>query len=205
MKHILLIIFLAVSVLTQAQRSYKNENSLGSPILTDSASTLFIPVLYNEQLLSSNKLAVWGSYYANLIVYNFVTDTSKKLFEGETFVKFARDDDSYSYGQHKSVPLVQANRIFLLVKQTDTNGSGRIDEQDASVLYTISPTGENLQALSTGKDHVMDIQIFAHAHFALVTLQRDSNRDGVFNHKDQYYYRKLDLKKLQWGREIKLE
>ncbi len=100
---------------------------------------------------------------------------------------------------------MQANRIFLLVKQTDTNGSGRIDEQDASVLYTISPTGENLQALSTGKDHVMDIQIFAHAHFALVTLQRDSNRYGVFNHKDQYYYRKLDLKKLQWGREIKLE
>jgi hypothetical protein len=103
------------------------------------------------------------------------------------------------------MPIVQANRIFLLVKQTDTNGSGRIDEQDASVLYTISPTGENLQALSTGKDHVMGIQVYAHAHFALVTLQRDSNRDGVFNQKDQYYYRKLDLKKLQWGREIKLE
>jgi hypothetical protein len=205
MKQILLLIFLSVSVLAQAQRSYKNENSLGNPILTDSTSTLFIPVLYNEQLLSSNKLAVWGGYYANLIVYNFVTDTSKKLFEDDTFVQFARSDDSNAKMYHQSMPIVQANRIFLLVKQTDTNGSGRIDEQDASVLYTISPTGENLQALSTGKDHVMGIQVYAHAHFALVTLQRDSNRDGVFNQKDQYYYRKLDLKKLQWGREIKLE
>jgi hypothetical protein len=205
MKYKILFIAMHVVLLTQAQRSYKNENSLGSPILADSASTLFIPVLYNEEILSSNKLAAWGDYYANLIVYNFVTDTPKKLFEGETFIQFARGDDFYSNRQLTGKSLVQANRIFLFVKQTDTNESGRIDEQDASVLYTISPTGENLQMLTTGKDHVVSIQVYDHAEFALVCLKKDSNRDGAFNNKDKQYYRKLDLKTLKWGREISLD
>ena len=62
----------------------------GEPILTDSLSTLFIPTRYNEDFLSSNKIAFWNDYYANIVAYNFQTDTYKKLFEKDTFIQGLR-------------------------------------------------------------------------------------------------------------------
>lgn len=60
MKCVLLLVTLVSSFLSYGQRYDKSENRLGEPILTDSASTLFIPVTYDEALLSSNKIAAWG-------------------------------------------------------------------------------------------------------------------------------------------------
>lgn len=206
MKSLLLLGTLTISSLSFGQRYEKSENRLGDPILTDSASTLFIPITYNEALLSSNKIAVWGGYYANLVVYNFNTDYHKKLFPTDTYVQLVRLPEAAGPGFVTSTTgFVRLNRIFLFVKETDTNKSGRIDDNDASILYTVASNGENLQALTTGKDHVISVDVYEHAEFALVQFQRDANQDGNFNFRDtEYYYRKLDLKALKWGKEIKL-
>lgn len=206
MRYLFLLITVTFTSFAFGQRYTKGENSLGNPILTDSASTLFIPILYNEALLSSNKIAAWGGYYANLVVYNFITDSYKNLFPADTYVQIARlaGGIKHTYSTTNTT-LVRVNRIFLFVKETDTNKSDRIDENDASILYTVTPTGENLQALTTGKDNVVSIEVYDHAAFALVQFQRDINQDGNFNFKDtEYYYRKLDLKTLKWGKEIKI-
>jgi hypothetical protein len=207
MKYKILFIAMHVVLLTQAQRSYKSENSLGNPILADSASTLFIPVLYNEALLSSNKIALIGGYYANLVVYNFVTDSYKRLFPKDTYIQFARLSEGMKFGYvNTNTSIVRVNRIFLLVKDKDTNRSGRIDENDASVLYTVTPDGENLKSLTTGEQNLVSIEVFDHAAFAVIQFQIDTNKDGNFNYRDtEHYYRKLDLKTLKWGREISLD
>ncbi|HCZ37187.1 MAG TPA: hypothetical protein DHV26_14795 [Cytophagales bacterium] len=205
MRYLFLLITVTFTSFAFGQRYTKGENSLGNPILTDSASTLFIPILYNEALLSSNKIAAWGGYYANLIVYNFNSDSYKKLFSTDTYLQLVSLPATRHGFVTANTNIIKLNRIFLFVKETDTNKSGRIDENDASVLYTVTPTGENLQALTTGKDHVISVEVYGHAEFALVQFQRDINQDGNFNFKDtEYYYRKLDLKTLKWGKEIKI-
>ncbi|MBJ7428967.1 MAG: hypothetical protein JHD28_08430, partial [Bacteroidia bacterium] len=52
-----------------------------APIMVDSSSTIVIPISYNSNFFSNNKIANWEHLYANLIFYNFVTDSSKRLFE----------------------------------------------------------------------------------------------------------------------------
>jgi hypothetical protein len=206
MRYLFLLITVTFTSFAFGQRYTKGENSLGNPILTDSASTLFIPIVYDETLLSSSKIAVLRGYYANLIVYNFSTDSYQKLFPANTYIRFDRLPDRVeSYYLDRILKISKVDRIFLFVKETDTNNSERIDENDASTLYTVTPTGKNLQALTTGKDNVVSIEVYDHAGFALVRFQRDTNQDGDFNFKDtEYYYRRLDLKTLKWGKEIKI-
>lgn len=144
-------------------------------------------------------------YYANLIVYNFNSDSYKRLFSTDTYLQLVSLPATRHGFVTANTNIIKLNRIFLFVKETDTNKSGRIDENDASVLYTVTPTGENLQALTTGKDHVISVEVYGHAEFALVQFHHDINQDGNFNFKDtEYYYRKLDLKTLKWGKEIKI-
>ncbi|MFY7734462.1 MAG: hypothetical protein ACOVSR_13330 [Bacteroidia bacterium] len=57
-----------------------------NPIIVDSASTIVIPISYNSNYFSNNKIANWEDLYANLIFYNFVTDSSKRLFDHNTYI-----------------------------------------------------------------------------------------------------------------------
>jgi hypothetical protein len=83
---ILISSILLISITTEVFCQKSLGSSLGEPILTDSLSTLFIPVQYDAGILTSNKIALWN-YYANIIVYDYNTDSYKKLFESDTFIK----------------------------------------------------------------------------------------------------------------------
>src|SRR4051794_17993412 len=106
----------------------------GQPILTDSLSTLFIPVQYNEDFLSSNKITLGGDYYANIVAYNYSTDSYKRLFEKDSFIEsfITSNNNYYGYGirGNEKAKNISANWVFLLVKNKDTNNNGRIDERD---------------------------------------------------------------------------
>src|SRR5687768_529182 len=69
-----------------AQSNSKFDRYSGEPLLVDSANVVFIPLLYNESLSSSDKLAASGDYYANFIVYNVSRDSHRRLFERDTYI-----------------------------------------------------------------------------------------------------------------------
>lgn len=179
----------------------------GEPILTDSLSTLFIPVRYSESIFTSNKIAFWGDYYANLVVYNFQTDTYRQLFDKDTYIEAWRN---YTHTYSTRTPAKNQNItkawVFLLVKPTDTNNSGRIDEKDASVLFAISSNGQTLRKLTDEAENVVSFDNFEKQGFILLKIQRDSNNDKSFKSEDEeYYFRKVSLTDLSLGKGIELK
>ena len=64
------LIFLNCS---ESESQIKSVRFVENTIVTDSTSTLFIPTRYIEEMLSTNKIALGGDYYANIIVYDLYT------------------------------------------------------------------------------------------------------------------------------------
>ena len=179
----------------------------GEPILTDSLSTLFIPTRYNEEFLSSNKIAFWGDYYANIVAYNFQTDTYKKIFDKDTFIESLRNNN-YSYGTRTTDKIKNITRkwIFLLVKPKDTNNSGRVDEKDPSVLFAVSPDGQTLKQLTDESENIVSFDNFEKQGFLLIKIQRDSDNDKSFKAEDkEFYFKKVNLTDLTLGKGIEIK
>jgi hypothetical protein len=169
---------------------------------------LFIPTRYNEEFLSSNKIAFWGDYYANIVVYDYKTDAYKKLFEKDTFIESFRDNSYYAYGTRTNgkVKNVTTKWVFLLVKTKDTNNSGRIDEKDPSILFAVSTNGKNLMPLTDEKENVVSFDTFDNQGFVLIKIQKDSDNDKSFKNEDkEYCFKKISLTDLTLGKKIELK
>jgi hypothetical protein len=208
MREVLLAILIGLVVLSTEGICQKGPaRYFGEPILTDTLSTLFIPTRYNEEFLSSNKIAFWGDYYANIVAYNFQTDTYKKLFEKDTFIESFRGV-YYAYNSRTDTKLKNITRkwVILLVKTTDTNNSGRIDEKDPSVLFVVSVDGQSLKQLTSEIENVVSFDIFDKQGFVLMKIQKDSNNDKSFKPEDKdFYFKKLNLTDLTLGKEIEIK
>jgi hypothetical protein len=206
-KRILIFLIGLISVTTSGLGQKGPVRYLGEPILTDTLSTLFIPTRYNEDFLSSNKIAFWGDYYANIIAYNFKTDTYKKLFEKDTFIAaLQRTYYTYNSWPDGKSKYITTKWVFLLVKMKDTNNSGRIDEKDPSVLFAVSTDGQNLKQLTEDTENVVSLDTFDKQGFILMKIQRDSNNDRSFKAEDkEFYFRKVNLSDLTLGRSIEIK
>lgn len=200
---ILLLLFLGV-IQANAQKTGAN---FGNPIITDSSSTLIIPTVYDAGVFSSNKLAAWGDYYSNIIFYNFKTDNSKKLFENDTYIVSLDKPYYYRYyDQTKNSSAITKEVILYRVLNYDRNNNGKIDDDDPVILYSSDINGNNLKALTEKNENVVELHVYNEQNFALVKIQRDSNKDNNFTLKDtDYYYVKLDLTTLSLGNKIELK
>jgi len=206
MKNKLLIVLFVLSFQATISFAQKSASRIfADPILTDSLSTLFIPTLYNQQFLSDNKIALWNYYYANIVVYNFKTDSYTKLFEKDTFIEALQNGYRYDTRAAEKIKNITSRWVFLLVKTTDTNNSGRIDEKDPSVLFAVSVDGTQIKQITTIKENVVSLESYQNQGFMLVKLQRDSDNDGSFKHEDHdFYFRKINLPDLLPGKEIEI-
>lgn len=186
-----------------AQVSSKIARDFGSPIITDSSSTYMIPTLYNSSLFTSDKLSIWGDFYANLIFYNFKSDSSKKLFEKDTYI-FKLTQPKYSYYQDGNLNRSLGKElIFYRVMNVDLNKNDRIDYEDPMVLYVSDIYGNHLKMLTSETENVVEFDLYENQKIALVKIQRDTNGDGNFNSKDNsFYYVKLNLADLTFGNKI---
>jgi hypothetical protein len=81
---VLMVTFLFCNQIFAQSSSLKFE--FENPIMVDSTSTIVIPISYNTNYFSNNKIANWEDVCANLIFYNFVTDSSKRLFDYNTYI-----------------------------------------------------------------------------------------------------------------------
>lgn len=178
----------------------------GEPILTDSLSTLFIPTRYNEEFLSSNKIAYWGDYYANIVAYNYHTDTYRKLFDKDTFIESLRNSNFSSTRATDRIKNITKKWIFLLVKPKDANNSGRIDQKDPSVLFAVSTDGQTLKQLTDETENIVSFDNFEKQGFLLLKIQRDSDNDKSFKTEDkEFYFKKVNLIDLTLGKGIEIK
>ncbi len=199
-----LTLWMLLSQSVYAQSS-KDAKDFGNIIMIDSNSTLILPVQYEGSLLSSGKFGFWGTNYANLIFYNFKTDTYKKLFAKDTYIK-----RFYNYDLYKRRFVQDKNQtkqhLFYLVMDTDKNNNGKIDEEDPLLLYVSTLHGEELKRISSADENVISFEIYEKENFAMIKMQRDSNKDNAFTSKDiEYYYVKLDLSTLSFGKPIEIK
>lgn len=210
MKNLMLVTLLLVTAgAVFGQDEFKSKISfyLEGPIITDSASTLMIPVAYDGGLFSSNKLAAWGAYYANLIFYDFKSDSSFRLFDRDTYIMNFKTYyfDKASYRTHLN-ERISKDWILYRVKNNDHNKSGKIDQQDPDILYVSDVHGKNLRQLTTPNENVVSIDIYHDQNFALIKLQKDSNKDGSYKTEDkEYCYVRLDLATLKLGQRIEVK
>lgn len=204
-----IILFASLALIFQITPglSQKGPNRyFGEPILTDSLSTFFMPARYNEEFLSSNKIAFWGDYYANIVVYNYKDDSYKKLFEKDTFIESFRAASVYGPRANEKIKNLTKSWVFLLVKTKDTNGSGRVDEKDPTVFFAVSSNGENLKQLTYETENVVSFDLYEALGFILVKIQKDSDGDRSFKNEDrEYCYKKISLSDLTVGKAIELK
>lgn len=197
------IFILVVSLNAQSQKLA--DRYFADPVITDSTSTLIIPTRYNEMFSSENKISFWGDYYANLIFYNFINDTYHKIFADDTFIKAFHSSDSYGYRAAPSDKFsnITAKWILFLVKNKDTNGNGRIDENDPTFLYASSLDGKQIKQLTGDTENVLSWDFFTKQGFAMVKIQYDSVKDGSFRNNDkEVVYKKVSLDNLSVGKGI---
>jgi hypothetical protein len=178
----------------------------GDPLFTDSASTLFIPTRYSEEMLSANKIALGSDYYANIVVYNFTTDSYKKLFDNDTFIESLITPSYYSARLNTRIRNITSKWIFLLVKNKDTNNNGRIDERDPSLLFAVSLDGQTLKQLTDETENVVSFDTFRKQEFILLKIQRDSDNDKSFKLEDRdFYFKKVSTSDLSGGKGIEIK
>jgi hypothetical protein len=202
----IVVITLALFISSNAQRSEKLPRYFDNPILVDSASSIMIPILYNNEMLSANKLALWEHYYANIIFYDVRSDSARRLFRGDTFIKGFNISYSPHIARPEPVNYSSSKWQFYFVKPSDYNCSGRINDSDPTVLYVSDKFGDNLQSLTPVNENVLSLEIYDKHGFAMMKVQRDQNNDRNFDHRDKdFYYIKLDLKTLKLGKRIEVE
>jgi hypothetical protein len=190
----------------KAQDSRKKTREFSSPIITDSTSTLFIPVTYPFTLFSSNKYMAVGDYNcANFIVYDFKTDTYKKLFDKDAYIRSFFTEYYYSPKGHNRPSQTSKQWIFYMVKDYDFNGNEKINNADPSILYVSNRKGEELRTLTSREENVVSLELFEKNGFAMVKIQRDLDKNQKFTDEDHnYYFVKIDLATLTVGKKIEI-
>jgi hypothetical protein len=203
MKNPVLSLIAILAMNAAIAQSKKPAQYFDNPIVLDSGSTILIPTRYNSDWWTDNKIIIWGDNYANLFFYNFKTDTYKRLFEKDTYIVAFSMNDS----KHRNEEKVNTSKwLFIRVRNVDHDRNGKINSSDPAILYVCDLKGENLKALTTENENVMDVTIFEKQNMALLKIQRDADADFHFENEDKdYYYVKVDLNTLSMGNKIELK
>jgi hypothetical protein len=199
------LIFILISLSVFGQKTDKLPRFFSEPVIVDSSSTLIIPLRYKTDLFASSKIG--NDYYANILFYNFVTDSSKRLFKEDMFIKEFRND-YYSYSRYEKIGKqdnITNNWIFYFVK-VDYNKNGRIDNDDPSILFVSDKHGNGLKPITPANENVISLSTYEKQGFALLKIQVDSDLDKDFDSNDkEYYCIRLDLKTLTFGNRIEIK
>jgi hypothetical protein len=196
-------ISILISISGFGQSSSKGLNYFADPIMTDSLSTIMIPVKIDVTILNSSKIG-YGEYYSNVIFYDFKTDSTRKLFKNDVFIKgFQKDYDYYNRTKTDKLDFVCNKWIFYFIKTSDYNKNGKIDSDDPYILYLSGKNGIGLKSITPTNENAVSINIYDKQGFALIKMQRDLDKDNDFESDDMdYYYIRLDLNTLTLGNNI---
>jgi hypothetical protein len=175
-------------------------------IIADSSKTVLIPVSYSSLNFPIRENTLSTLYYANIIVYNYIDDTRKRLFENDCFI------DPLEAGDAKIRVIDPFNNKhrgtswqFFLVKTREYHKRGDVRLFDPSVLYVCDGLGNGLKAITPANVNVIDVTYFPDEEVAIIHIQRDQNNDGDFNTLDEsYYYLRLNLVSMELSEPIEV-
>lgn len=206
MKTFALFVLIFSYSIVSGQIKHKPTRYFSDPIIVDSASTVLIPTRFNTDLLTNSKIAYWNDYYANLVFYNFITDSARKLFSEDKFIRgFVGRFEPHNPYQNPYKDYFSKKWIFLLVKENDFNNTGRVDEKDPAVLYVCDKHGNNLKAVTPADENVVSFEIFDDENVALIKVQKDMDKDKNFEPEDKvFYFIRLNLNDLSLGKKIEI-
>jgi hypothetical protein len=115
-ENIFVLLLLTFTINGFSQKSSKSPIFFAETIMIDSSSTVIIPTKYDSDLLSSSKFAVWNSFYANIMFYDFNTDNSMRLFKEDTFIKsFTNQVTNYRYDRNTKNNNINSNWMFYFL------------------------------------------------------------------------------------------
>ena len=192
------IVLLLVATVAFGQKNDKDIRYFDEPIVTDSLSTLMIPIRYNASFFSSNKLAYWHDYYANVLFYNFKSNITKKLFQEETFIKIPTHNSNKFYAERNTKKLSTDKWIFFFVKNIDSDKNGKINNDDPTILYVSDKQGNDLKPITPDNESVISLDTFEKQGFILVKMQRDLTKNNKFEDDDKdFYFLRFDLTTLK--------
>lgn len=202
-KKLLGLILILIPIVGFGQSSGKLQMNFADPIITDSLSTLIIPITYDSNILNSSKISYYDNY-ANIIFYDFKNDSYKKLFNEDTFIKeFVNRYNYYDNSRNNNGDYISQKWILYLVKNKDYNRNGKIDNNDPYILYVSDRYGNGLKSITPENENAVSLKILDKQGFALIKMQRDIDNDNDFESDDKdYYYIRLDLNTLALGNKI---
>jgi hypothetical protein len=115
-ENIFVLLLLTFTINEFSQKSSKSPIFFAETIMIDSSSTVIIPKKYDSDLLSSRKFAVWNSFYANIMFYDFNKDNSMRLFKEDTFIKsFTNQVTNYRYDRNTKNNNINSNWMFYFL------------------------------------------------------------------------------------------
>ncbi|MGH8443747.1 MAG: hypothetical protein ACREVL_00710 [Solimonas sp.] len=91
-----------------------------------------------------------------------------------------RDDDGY----HNRSSAAPCGKLLWEIRLRDSNGDGRLDDEDALVAYSSDLSASSLQALTPEDATLLSSQWLPDADEWQFTVRRDSNHDGRFGAED---------------------
>jgi hypothetical protein len=193
-KPLFMLIFTFLYVNLSAQ---KGNHAFGISILTDSTSTLFFVVNSPDDGLGGK---VGNTSIANILVYNFVTEEQNLLFPMNSY-----DIQQFWTSHYTEAPRFMArSKTWIFIKAEEKN-SPLASNCRPSILFICDNKGKQLKQLTTNAENCKEVIIYEKLGFALLKMQKDNNNNNCFNYKDDfYYYKRLNLSDLSFGKDIEL-
>lgn len=196
-KIIVLSVVILVSMVVSGGYHYQG---FDKPFITDSASTIMIPI-YNEGSSYRSLKISYESPYSDLLVYNFKNKKQRKLFN-----RFTQIQRIYGVPNRKIPMTNSSNRvesfpeskwILLFVKENDTNKDNHLDQYDPMVIYACKKDGSGLRKITNEKINALDVEVFESQGFYLIKIQFDVNHDHEFSKEDiEFGYLRVDHESL---------
>ncbi len=189
----LFLVFASYSLLlAQKETTYQ----LNSGIVTDSASTIFFPVGSIDKGFGK---MMYSEGYSNILVYNFNTEESRKLFPNDSLeIRFYKES-------YRSENRLISNNLYLFKTAVRAKNSFSSD-CNPTVIYVCDKQGNQFKRVTPENENCVSIEFFEKQGFILLKMQKDINKDACFSNKDDYFYfKRLNIKDLSLGKDIELK
>ena len=138
-----------------------------------------------------------GNTHWNIAFYNTKTGEQHLLSDNKMLIK----NYSLQY-QGDATPKGNGKNIFYAITTEDFNGDKKFTEADATYLFMSDKAGNNLKQISPSNYNVQNWQYIATSNKIIMTLRKDSDKNKIFDTKDEVTNFVYDMNKGEAATEI---
>ena len=107
------------------------------------------------------------------------------------------------YTNGNDVAITPTNRhIFYVITSDDLNNDQDLTDKDPKYLFVSDKQGDNLRQVSPAGYDLQNWQLVKSAHKVFGTARKDSDKNNLFNEKDELITFEVDMDKGTAAREV---